>query len=63
MAKFAILDINNIVQNIIVADSLEEASVLGTAVEITPSTNGGYMYIYEPKTKTFSRPVVEEDNA
>lgn len=62
MAKYAILG-GNIVSTIIVADSLEEASVLGFAVEYTdenPAYIGGK---YNPETNTFSNPeapVVEE---
>lgn len=61
MAKFAIIN-ENIVSNTIVADSLEEASVIGTAIEYTDSNPADIGWIYDPVTKTFNKPE-EEPNA
>jgi len=63
MAKYAIIGTGSIVTNIIVADSLEEASVLGFAVELTADNPGGIGYEYDAKTNVFTLPVQEESNA
>jgi hypothetical protein len=59
MSKYAIIS-GDIVDTIIVADSLEEASVLGFAVEYTdenPAFIGGK---YDAETGKFSNPLAEE---
>ncbi len=60
MSKFAILSGKSVV-NIIVADSLEEASVLGTAVEYSDENPAGIGYIYDEETNTFIPPVIESE--
>ena len=69
MAKFALL-INNMIDNIIVADSLEEATILGNVVESTEENTAYIGWIYNPETGTFYDPnpvvddiIVEETNA
>jgi hypothetical protein len=72
MSKFALLK-NNFVENIIVADSLEEAQVLGNAVESTIDNSAYLNWGYNPETKLFFDPnppiivdetiITEETNA
>ena len=63
MPKFAILN-NNVVENLIVCDTLEEAQAIGNAVQYnfaeTPVYNGS---IYDPETNTFSNPMSGDTNA
>lgn len=62
MATFAILT-GNTATNVILAESLEEASVLGTAIEYTQENPAGIGWIYDSGTNTFSVPVMEEPSA
>lgn len=62
MATFAVMG-GNIVTNVIVADTLEEASVLGTCIQYTKENPAGIGWIYDEATGTFSAPVMEEPNA
>lgn len=62
MAKFALMG-GNIVTNVIVADTLEEASVLGTCIEYTDTNPAGIGWIYDEATGKFNEPVVETPNA
>ena len=60
MSKFAILG-NDTVINIVIADSLEEVSRLGNAVEYTdenPAYIGGK---YDAETGKFLPPVIDEE--
>jgi hypothetical protein len=61
MPKFAILN-NNVVENLIVCDTLEEAQTIGNAVQYnlaeTPMERGS---IYDPETNTFSNPTEDTD--
>jgi hypothetical protein len=63
MPKFAILN-NNVVENLIVCDTLEEAQAIGNAVQYnfaeTPVYNGS---TYDPETQTFSNPISGDTNA
>lgn len=63
MPKFAILN-NNVVENLIVCDTLEEAQTIGNAVQYNfaeTSVYGGS--IYDPETNTFSNPMSGDTNA
>lgn len=65
MAKFAIIS-GIKVDNIIVADSSEEAQVFGTVVEVTDSNPAGIGWTYDENTGKFISPVkdvTEESNA
>lgn len=62
MAKFAVMS-GNVVTNVIVADTLEEASVLGTCIEFTDEGPAGIGWVYDEATGTFSAPVLETPNA
>ena len=62
MATFAVMD-GNIVSNVIVADTLEDASVLGTCIQYTKENPAGIGWVYNEETGTFSAPVVEEPSA
>lgn len=62
MATFAILSGKTVI-NVILADSLEDASRLGTAVEYTKDNSAGIGWVYNETTNTFSVPVIEEPNA
>lgn len=62
MSKFALLK-NNIVYNIIVADSLEEARSLGECIEYNNDFPAGIGWVYNEETKTFQEPIIEEQNA
>jgi hypothetical protein len=62
MATFAVMG-GNFVTNVIVADTLEEASVLGQCIEYTKDNPAGIGMVYDEATGTFSLPVVEEPNA
>ena len=62
MATFAVMG-GNIVTNVIVADTLEEASVIGPCIQYTKENPAGIGWIYDEATGTFSAPVVEEPNA
>lgn len=61
MTKYALLDSNNCVKNIFVADSIEEASVVGVSVEITEDNMSGLDFeaVYDYETNTFSPRVIE----
>lgn len=63
MPKFAILN-NNVVENLIVCDTLEEAQAIGNVVQYnfaeTPVYSGS---IYDPETQTFSNPMSGDTNA
>jgi hypothetical protein len=62
MPKFAILN-NNLVENLIVCDTLEEAQTVGTAVEYDPKTQAVVIgWIYNSETDTFTNPA-EDTNA
>lgn len=62
MPKFAILN-NNVVENLIVCDTLEEAQTVGNAIQcesrIQPVAVG---WIHNPETNTFTDPA-EDTNA
>lgn len=62
MATFAVMG-GNIVTNVIVADTLEEASVLGHCIQYTKENPAGIGWTYDEATGTFSAPVMEEPNA
>lgn len=59
MTKFAILSGNTVV-NIINADSLEEASVLGTAIQSTDDNLAHIQGTYDFETGKFILPVTEQ---
>jgi hypothetical protein len=63
MPKFAILN-NNVVENLIICDTLEEAQTVGNAVQCESKTQPIVIgFIYNPETNTFSRPTTEDTNA
>jgi hypothetical protein len=62
MATFAIMG-GNVVSNVIVADTLEDAQVLGTAIEYTTENPAGIGWTYDESTGRFTAPIVEEENA
>lgn len=59
MAKFAILSGNTVI-NIINADSLEEASVLGTAIQYSDDNPAYIKGTYDFETGKFTSPFTEE---
>jgi len=60
MAKFAVMS-GNMVSNIIVADTLEEASVLGHCIQYTDENPAGIGMMYDEETGTFIVPPAQED--
>lgn len=62
MPKYAILN-NNIVENLIICDTLEEAQVIGNAVQCESKRQPVVIgWIYNPETNTFTDPA-EDTNA
>lgn len=60
MKRFAVI-LGNIVSNIIVAETKEDAeSVVSNCVEITEDIETSIGWTYDVETKLFSAPVVEE---
>ena len=59
MATFAIMG-GNQVTNVIVADTLGDAQLLGTAIEYTTENPAGIGWTYDESTGRFSEPIVEE---
>ena len=56
MPKFAILN-SNIVENLIVCDTLEEAQTVGSAIQYEPKTQDVLIgWVYNSETNTFTNP-------
>ncbi|CAB4166907.1 hypothetical protein UFOVP964_6 [uncultured Caudovirales phage] len=59
MATYAVLS-GNQVSNIIVAETIEDASVVGTVVEYTIENPAGIGWSYDEATGTFLPPITVE---
>lgn len=59
MATFAVMG-GTYVTNVIVADSLEEASIIGDCIQYTKDNPAGIGWVYDEATGTFSDPTLTE---
>lgn len=62
MTNFAILDGNNKVINVVVADSIEDLSRYGTVIEDNRITPAGIDFTYDPINDIFINPVAVTDS-
>ena len=61
MAKFALLE-NNVITNIIAADTVEDASMFGTAYAMKEGQRLFIGDVYNPETDTFTS-LIKDPNA